>query len=320
MNISILDAYTTNPGDLSWDGIAKFGNLRVYDHHDPDLLVRRAQESEILLINKVRIGTAQYKVLPKLKCICLTATGYDNIDTIEADRRGIYVCNASGYGTYAVAQHVWALILALDNRVAEHNQSIKQGEWSYRPWSYNVLATHTLAGKSIGIIGLGKIGSQVAQIAHAMGMYVLAPLRLNTPQITNQDVSYVPIADLVAQSDVISLHTPLNDSTHQMINDAFLGAMKSSAVLVNTGRGGLIDEQALSKHLIAGSIRGAALDVLSTEPPPADHPLIGLDNCIITPHIAWASVESRQGLIDIVVENVRAFIDGAPVNVVNSPA
>jgi glycerate dehydrogenase len=312
--IVVLDGYTTNPGDLSWTKIKALGPTTVFDHTTEEEIIDRARQAEVLIVNKVPIRKKTLDQLPHLRCICLLATGYNNIDIQAAGERGIVVCNAVGYGSASVAQHVFALLLTLTHRISDHNKSVQEGKWSaHRDFSYWLHTIPELKGSTFGIYGFGKIGQQVATIAQAFGMNILAthkhPERDKRPGVT-----FVPIEELFAQSDVVSLHAPLTKENEGIVNKKLLQKMKSSAILINTGRGGLVHEKDLAEILREKVIFGAALDVLSQEPPPKDHPLFGLDNCIITPHMAWAAKEARERLLDITVENISAYLHGDPRN------
>jgi glycerate dehydrogenase len=312
-----LDSATLNPGDLSWDEIAKLGQFRDYPYTREEEIVERSVEADILLVNKVLIGEEVLQQLPGLKCICVTATGYNNIDLDAASAQGIPVCNAVGYSTDSVAQHVMALILAMFNRVKEHDQSIKSGEWSAQPhFSYTLHTIPELSSKVMGIYGFGKIGQRVGELARAFGMKVLATHK-HPERDAREWVQFVDLPTLFAKSDIVSLHAPLTDENREIVDLKLLKEMSPDAYLVNTGRGGLIKEADLSRALEQKILAGAALDVLSQEPPASDNPLLRAPNCWITPHIAWATAASRQRLMDITCENIRAFLEGNPQNVVN---
>jgi glycerate dehydrogenase len=315
-NIVILDGYTLNPGDLSWNELKNLGTVQIYDRSTPEEIVPRAKDADVLIVNKVVISRAHLEQLPKLSCICVSATGYNNIDLVAAREQSISVANAVGYGTYSVAQQVFALLLELTNHVALHHQSVLNGDWSKQPdFSYWKKPLVELNGKTMGILGFGRIGQKVASIAMAMGMRVLASHR-HPERDALVGVTFVRIEDLFASSDVVSLTVPLNDKTHHIVNANLLARMKPSAFLINTGRGELINEADLYQALKNGQLAGAGLDVLDGEPPRADHPLFELPNCIITPHQAWASREARQRLLEITVSNVASYLRGKPQNVV----
>ncbi|MFK7980186.1 MAG: D-2-hydroxyacid dehydrogenase [Saprospiraceae bacterium] len=315
--IVILDGYTSNPGDLDWKAIAQYGQLSIYDRTAPDLVYERGKNAEVLIVNKQKLDWDTISQLKKLKCICNLATGYNNIDIAAANHFGITVCNAVGYSSPSVAQQVFALLLELVNQVGLHHSSVQQGDWANSiDWCFTKSPLVELAGKTMGIYGYGKIGQQVATIALAFGMKVLAVRRSNKPP-ENPAIQLTTFEQLLKESDVISLHAPLTEENKEIINQSSLSKMKNTAYLINTGRGGLIQEQDLKTALEEGQIAGAGLDVLSAEPPPPNHILLNTPNCIITPHIAWATKESRARLIAIVAENIRCFFEGKPQNKVN---
>lgn len=317
MNIVVLEGYTLNPGDLSWAPLAQLGQLTVYDRTAPDEVLARAKEADLLLLNKAKMDAATLAQLPRLRCIVVLATGYNNIDTAAARALGIDVCNAVGYGSQEVAQHAFALLLALTNQVALHQEAVQRGEWSAQP-DFALLKKPilSLAGLNFGLFGLGRIGRQVAGIAQAFGMGTMA-VRANPERGAPEGVTLVSLETLFLESDVLCLVAPLTPQTHRIVRAETLALMKPTALLLNTGRGELIDESALREALLSGKIAGAALDVLDGEPPRTDHPLFGLPNCIITPHIAWAATASRQRLMDISTQNVKAFLEGKAHHVVN---
>lgn len=316
-NIVVLDGHTLNPGDLSWQELQNLGKVTVYDRSNGDEVVPRSKTAHILVVNKVPITREHIEQLPDLQCICVSATGYNNIDLQATRERGICVSNAVGYGTFSVAQHVFALLLELSNNVALHHQSVLNGDWSNQPdFSYWKKPLIELNGKTMGILGFGRIGQKVASIAMAMGMRVLATHR-HPERDALVGVTFVRIEDLFSSSDVVSLTVPLNDKTNQIVNAKLLERMKPSAFLINTGRGELINEADLLQALQSGKLAGAGLDVLDGEPPRPDNPLFGIPNCIITPHQAWASREARQRLLNITGTNVASFLRGKPQNVVN---
>lgn len=309
-HIVVLDGYTMNPGDLSWEPLQQLGRLTVYDRSAPEEVVSRSREADILLVNKVQLTRTVLEQLPRLSYIAVTATGYNNIDVDTCAGRGIPVSNAVGYGSTSVAQHVFALLLTLTNRVQRHSESVKAGDWSAQPdFCYWLSPVVELTGQTMGIYGLGSIGQQVARIAQAFGMSVLATHR-HPERDAIPGVQFVELSTLFAQSDVISLNVPLSADNAGIVDARLLGIMKPTAYLINTARGGLINEEDLATALRQKTIAGAALDVLATEPPPVDHPFYKLDNCVLTPHQAWASVASRQRLLDITVEHVAAFLAG----------
>lgn len=312
----VLDGLISNPGDLTWENIERLGELRVYPHSSPNQVISRAFDADIIITNKVIISENEILALPNLKCICLLATGYNNVDIYAARKRGIEVCNAVGYGTDSVAQHVMAMILNTTNSIAMHNDSVQQNEWSRKSWSYTLNTLTELTGKKLGIYGFGRIGRRVAQLGKAFKMKIIVNHKY-PERDPMEDVEYTSIENLFGESDFISLHAPLNDDNRGIVNSELLKRMKPSAMLINTGRGGLINEEDLKDALDNYKLKVAALDVLDMEPPPIDHPLVGLKNCILTPHNAWATQEARRRLIDIVGENIEAFILGRPKNVVN---
>jgi len=317
MQITALDAQSLNPGDLSWAPLEKLGQLTVYPYTPADQLRARARSADILLVNKFVLGAEALEQLPQLQCICVMATGYNNIDLRAASERGIPVCNAVGYSTDAVAQHVFALLLALSNRVYEHHISVQAGEWRRsRDFSYTLGIIPELAGKAFGIYGFGRIGQRVAELAQVFGMRVLATHK-HPERDARPGLRFVDLPTLFAQSDVVSLHAPLSEDNREVVNASLLKRMKPTAYLINTGRGGLVDEQALLEALQEGQLAGAGLDVLSLEPPIDGNVLMAAPNCLITPHMAWATQASRQRLLDITVENVRGFLMGEMQNQVN---
>jgi glycerate dehydrogenase len=317
MKIVVLDSYTLNPGDQNWEPLQSLGNFTEYDRTAPAQILERAQEAEIVLVNKVILNRETISQLPKLRYIGVLATGYNNIDIEAAKERGIIVTNVRAYGPTSVAQQSFALLLALVNRAELHSDSVHNGEWTNAPdWCYWKTPLVELAGKTMGLIGFGDIGSQVAQIAQAFGMNVIV-YRKNPSRTQDDSVKLVSLETIFTESDVVSLHCPLTDETKEIINATHLAMMKPTAYLLNTGRGPLINEQELADALKRGVIAGAGLDVLSVEPPKADNPLLSAPNCIITPHIAWATFEARKRLLSMAADNVKAFQNGSPVNVIN---
>lgn len=317
MKIVVLDGFTLNPGDLSWDGLASLGELTVHERTPADVVVERAGDAEIVFTNKTRLPAETIEALPKLRYIGVLATGTNVVDLEAAAARDIPVCNAAGYSSASVAQMVFAYILHFTNRVQDHSDGVHAGKWSKSiDFSYTDFPQVELAGLSIGIVGLGDIGTRVAQIAQAFGMKVIAFTR-NPEKTPPPGVSWVSMDALYAQSDVISLHCPLTSGTEKMINRESLGRMKDGAILINTGRGPLVDEEALAEALNSGKLGGAGIDVLKEEPPRYESPLFGARNCLITPHIAWATRSARQRLMDMTVENLKVFIEGGIRNRVN---
>lgn len=319
MKITVLDGYTLNPGDLSWDELGKLGNLMVYDRTPPELVAERSEGSGILLTNKTVLDTPILRSLPELKYVGVLATGYNVIDTAEARRLGIAVTNIPAYSTPSVAQHTFALILELCLHVQKHSDSVMAGKWSEsKDFTFRDFPLMELSGKTLGIIGFGNIGRKVCNIAMAFGMKVIAssPSRSNAPE--SGDFEWDNPDSLLSRSDIVTIHCPLTPETTGLINMRNLRLMKRSAFLINTSRGPLVVEKDLAEALNEGIIAGAGLDVLAVEPPSADNPLLKAKNCIITPHIAWATFDARKRLMETAVGNVRAFLSGSPVNVVNS--
>jgi glycerate dehydrogenase len=315
MKIVIVEGYPVNPGDLSWQTIAAFGELIVYERTPEHLIVERCKEADIILSNKLIFSRETILKLHNTKLICVLATGYNVVDIIAAKEKNITVCNVPAYGTASVAQHTIALLLELTNQVGIHARSVAEGEWSHAPdWCYTKTPIIELADKAFGIVGFGNIGQQVAGIVKAFGMKVIY---YNPHKKETGLAEYTDMQTLFVQSDFISLHCPLKKDNHQFVNKTFLQLMKPSAFLINTARGQLIHEQDLADALNQQRIAGAALDVLSVEPPNENNPLLSAKNCIITPHTAWISREARQRIIDTTAKNIEAFLKGKPVNVVN---
>lgn len=317
MKIVVLDGFTLNPNDLDWSPLSALGETTIYERTSPSEIVARAVNADVILTNKVPISADILAHLPKLKAIFVMATGYNVVDVVAARKYDIPVCNVAGYGTNSVAQHTFALILALMNRIAEYQTQVQQGEWQKRQdFCFYLHTQYELAGKNLGIIGLGDIGKAVAKIGQAFGMNILAIDRgKKSDDLPN--VRFLDEKTLFAESDIVSLHCPLISENAQFINQVRLSWMKPTALLINTARGGLIHEEDLAQALQNNVISGAALDVLTTEPPSNAHPLLHAPNCLITPHIAWSAQEARQRLLDILVQNVQAFQAGKPQNVVN---
>ncbi|MFC3196417.1 D-2-hydroxyacid dehydrogenase [Parapedobacter deserti] len=319
MNIIVLDGYTLNPGDLSWDTLARYGELTVYDRTPVDQIISRANGAQMVLTNKVPMDAETLKELPDLKYIGVLATGYNIIDTEQAKKQGIVATNVPGYSTASVVQLTFALLLELCHHVQRHSDAVLAGKWSRSPdfcfWDYPLIE---LSGKTLGIIGFGDIGQRVADVATAFGMEVLGHSRTKTDQSHRKNFRWAGLNELLEHSDVVSIHCPLTSETKGLINSDTLSKMKPSAFLLNTARGPLVVEADLAAALNNGEIAGAGLDVLSAEPPTADNPLISAKNCLITPHIAWATAEARSRLLDTAAANVGAYLGGNPVNVVNS--
>lgn len=318
MKITVLDGFTLNPGDLSWEQLENLGELTVYDRTSPEMVVERACGSEIVLTNKVVLDRAILDRLPDLKYIGVLATGYNVVDVEAAREKGIVVTNIPAYSTDSVAQMVFALLLAVTNRVETFTAKNRIGRWSDSvDFCYWDAPLTELAGKYFGIVGLGNIGRKVAVIARAFGMKVLALTSKDKNELPEGVEKAASLQDLLSRSDVVSLHCPLTDATRSLINSSTLKMMKPSAILINTGRGPLIDESDVAEALKEGVIAAAAVDVLTTEPPKVDNPLLSAPNCYITPHVAWASTEARRRLMDIATANVAAFLAGNPRNRVN---
>jgi glycerate dehydrogenase len=316
MKIVLLDAYTANPGDVSWAPLQAIAECAIHDRTPVAETVARCAGAEVIITNKAPVTREIIAALPDLKYIGVTATGYNIVDVAAAKERGIVVTNVPGYSSPAVAQLVFALLLELTNHVGHHAQTVAEGRWQACPdfcyWDYPIIE---LSGRTLGIIGYGDIGASVGRIAVAFGMKVLASKR-DWKVAPPEGVTPASIDEVFAQSDAISLHCPLTDATKHLVNGRTLGLMKESAFIINTGRGPLVDEAALAAALNSGRIAGAGLDVLSVEPPKEGNPLIGAKNCLITPHIGWASREARIRLIAATASNLQAFLDGKPVNVV----
>ena len=318
MKIVILDGYSVNPGDMSWDDLQGLGEVVVYDRTLPEEVAGRAYDSEIVLTNKVVLDKKQLDALPRLKYIGVLATGYNVVDIAETVRRGIVVTNIPAYSTDSVAQMTFAHILHITNRVGDYARHNRVGRWDHNPdFCYWDDPLTELAGKTLGVVGLGSIGMKVAQVARAMGMSVWA--------MTSKPASDLPVGiqkatldNLLTHSDILTLHCPLTEDTREMINKDRLSKMKRGSILINTGRGPLVNEYDVAQALQSGRLGAYGADVLCQEPPSGHSPLLDLPNAFITPHIAWATVEARRRLIEVAVDNVRAFIQGHPVNQVNA--
>ena len=314
----ILDAETTNPGDLSWDWLKEYGELEIYPRTPKELISERCKNADTVITNKTPLEKDDLEKMPNLKFVAVLATGYNVVDTAYLKQRNIPVSNIPSYSTQAVAQLVFAHITEFYNAVSLHSNDVKSGGWSRCPdFCYQLSPLTELCGKTIGIIGFGKIGQAVADIAEAYKMNILAVSGHETEQSGRKNFSWSTLDELARKSDIVTLHCPLTEKTKKIINADFLSKMKPTALLINTERGGAVDEQALADALNSGKIAGAGVDVLSTEPPKADNPLLSAKNCNITPHIAWAAYETRERLMQILKNNVQAFFDGNPINVVN---
>jgi glycerate dehydrogenase len=315
--IVILDGHPLNPGDLDWGPLAALGELSVLARTAPADVVARAGGADVVLTNKVRLGREEIFGLPELRFISVLATGTDIVDLRAATERRVVVSNVPGYSTASVAQLTFALLLELTHQVGRHSEDVRRGGWSRsHDFSYTLAPLRELAGLTLGVVGYGAIGRRVAEIGTAFGMRVIANTRSPRAGAAHP---HVPLDELFQKSDVVTLHCPLTPQTEGMVSEERLASMKADAFLLNTARGPLIDERALETALREGCIAGAALDVLAVEPPEGTHPLAGAPNCVITPHVAWASVAARKRLIQMTVGNVRAFLAGAPVNVCLPP-
>ena len=316
MNIVILDGYTANPGDLTWDGLKELGELEVFDRTAPEQLLKRAKDAEVLLTNKVIIDAKAMAALPQLRYIGVLATGYNVVDIEEAHKRGIAVTNIPAYSTLSVAQMVMAHLLNITNQVALHANAVRKGEWQASPdFSFTKSPLIELDGLTFGIVGLGNIGKQVAKMVQTFGMKVLAVSSKSEEELRLLNIRKATgYEQLFSEADVVSLHCPLTDETLHLVNSERLALMKPSAILINTGRGPLLDEQAVAEALAAGKLYAVGVDVLEKEPPREGSPLISAPRCFITPHIAWASAAARHRLIDIATQNVAAFMQGKSLN------
>ena len=317
MNIVVLDGHTLNPGDLNWDTLKQLGACAIHDRTPANEVVARASDAEIVLTNKTVLNREVILALPRLKYIGVLATGYNVVDIAAAKERGLPVTNVPDYGTLSVAQHTFALLLELTQNVGHHAATVRGGRWTrsadFCYWDFPLIELH---GLTFGIVGFGKIGRAVAKLAEAFGMNVMVHNR-SRPKDLPPNFEFVSLDDLLARSDVVSLHCPLTAENKEFINAMRLAQMKPSAFLLNTSRGPLLDEQAVAEALDSGRIAGAAVDVLSVEPAKAGNPLLTAHNCIVTPHIAWATRAARARLMNVAVANIREFIAGTPRNVVN---
>lgn len=317
MKTVVLDGYTVNPGDLSWDGLKEFGDLAVYDYTKADEIIERTVDADVVLTNKTLITAEIISQLPRLKYIGVLATGYNVVDIKAATDRGIIVTNIPNYSTESVVQMTFALILAITNRVEHYADANRGGKWSAcRDFCYWDTPLRELAGKTIGIVGLGHIGYKVACVAQCLGMDVFAYTSKNSADLP-AGIQKTTLDGLFGISDILTLHCPLTDRTREMINEQTIAKMKKGAILINTGRGPLVNEGDVAKALNNGQLGGYGADVMCQEPPRKDNPLFKAPNAFITPHIAWATDEARSRLLNIAVANVKAFAEGNPVNVVN---
>ncbi len=320
MKIVVLDGYTLNPGDLSWDKIKEFGELKVHDRTDfnPIEVLRTIGNAEIVFTNKTPISKYVLSKAPNLKYIGVLATGYNVVDVDTAKKLDITVTNVPVYSTKAVAQFTMALLLEMCHHVGNHNDAVQKGDWiKSKDFSFWNTPLIELSGKTMGIIGFGRIGQETAKIAQAFGLNILAYNRSKKIELESDTCKYVELDELLKSSDIISLHCPLSESTQGMINKEAISKMKNGVMLINTSRGGLINENDLKEALNSGKVAKAAVDVVSIEPIKADNPLLKAKNCIITPHIAWAPKESRSRLMQTTAENLEAYLNGSPINVVN---
>ena len=309
MKIVILDGYTENPGDLSWEGLENLGALTVYPYTAPNEIISRIGNAEIVLTNKTPLTVETFSACPSIRYVGVLATGFNVVDIEAARKRGIVVANVPTYGTTAVAQYVFALLLEICHHVGHHNEAVQKERWTcgrdFCFWDYPLIE---LTGKTFGIIGYGRIGRATANIARAFGMNVIAY------DAFIKDDNILSLDEVLKHSDIISLHCPLTKESTGIINRKTISQMKNGVILINTSRGPLINEADLREALLSGKVQGAAVDVVSTEPIRSDNPLLGLESCLITPHIAWAPKESRQRLMDVAIDNVKAFLSGNPIN------
>lgn len=319
--IVCLDGYTLNPGDISWEPFEDLGDFTTHDRTPTGQIVARAAGADAVLVNKVPLSAETLEQLPDLKYIGVLATGYNVVDVDAAKQRNIPVTNVPTYGTDTVAQHATALMLELLRGVAKHDKAVHEGQWTNNDdWCFAMQSIVELTGRTLGIVGIGRIGRALAKIGQAMGMKLIAHDKYwpSPAQLGDLVIEQVEIDELFRRSDVISLHCPLTPENEQLVNAGNLKLMKKTAVIINTARGPLIDNQALADALAAGTIAGAGLDVLDEEPPPADNPLLKAPNCIITPHISWYAMEARARLLQTAADNLKAFQDGQAENVVNA--
>ena len=318
MNIVVLDGYTLNPGDLSWDGFKALGNFTCYDRTEGDEIIPRIRDAEIVITNKTPLSAKTLEACPRIRYIGVLATGYNVVDVEAAAGKNIPVTNIPTYGSTAVSQFVFALLLEICHHVQKHSDSVHEGVWSGQKdfcyWNHPLIE---LAGKTMGIIGLGRIGQLTARIAQAFGMQVLAFDEFRNPEMEGPTLKYVELDTLFREADVISLHCPLFDSTRGIINKTSLQKMKEGVIIINTSRGPLVVEEDLAEALKSGRVKAAGVDVVSSEPIGRNNPLLSAPNCFITPHIAWAPLEARSRLMDIAVDNLKAFLSGTVKNRVN---
>lgn len=320
MKMVVLDGYTLNPGDLTWDDLEQFGDLKVYDRTDfnTETIIKTIGDAEVVFTNKVPIGKDVLSQVPNLKYIGVLATGYNIIDIETANKLNIMVTNVPDYGTASVAQFTMGLLLEMCHHIGDHNRAVQKGEWTksldFCFWNTPLIE---LAGKTMGIIGFGRIGQATAKVAQAFGLKILAYNRSKDYSLESDTCKYVELDELFGISDIISLHCPLTETTKGIINQQNISKMKSGVMLINTSRGGLVIEEDLKNALNSGKVAMAAVDVVSTEPMKENNPLFKAKNCIITPHIAWATIESRTRMMGIVCDNLKAYISGKPINVIS---
>ncbi len=318
MKLVILDGYTLNPSDLSWEGFSEFAQIELYDRMEQKDVLQAISDADYILVNKIKIGKKEIDSAKKLKYIGVLATGYDCVDIQYAKECGIVVTNIPAYGTESVAQMCFALILEIYNQVAKHNTAVQDGEWiKSKDFCFYKSPLIELSGKTIGIVGFGRIGKAVAKVANGFSMNVLAYDLYHDENYKMDNFEYTSLENLFQKSDIVSLHCNLTKDNYHFVNESLISTMKKNAVIVNTSRGALIDIDALATAVKNKDIYGAAIDVLEVEPMQKDNPLIGIDNLIITPHISWATFEARKRLMDMAVENLKAFIEGKPKNQIN---
>ncbi len=318
MKIVVLDGYTENPGDLSYDALAALGDLTVYDDTKPEDMISHIGDADIAICNKVYMTREIIEACPNLKFITLFATGYNKIDLDACREHGIVVSNAPKYGTYGVAQHTMGLLLELTQRCGAHDEAVKRGQWAEsESWCFYNYPIIDLYGKTVGVIGMGMIGNAFANMVLPFGAEVLYYNPHRKPELENDHIHYAELSEIYEKCDIISMHCPLFPENTKMINEESIGKMKDGVIFLNTARGGLVDEDAMLKALKSGKVYAAGLDVVATEPMPAGHPFMELDNVILTPHMAWASKGCRQKVMDIVCDNIKAFQKGNPQNVVS---
>ncbi len=317
MNAVILDGYTENPGDLNWDYLKQVFNLTVYDRTPQELVIERSKNADVLILNKVAITSDMLQFLPKLKFVATLATGFNQLDVTALREKNVPVSNIPAYSTNAVAQSVFSFILEFTNRVGHYTNSVKNGEWeNCSDFCYWNTPLNELTDKTLGIIGYGKIGRRVSEIALAFNMNVLV-FTPSGKKEADKKIKFTSLDEVVKNSDFITLHCPLTEATEKMVNADFINKMKNGASVINTSRGAVIDEQAVANALKTGKLSYFGADVLSTEPPKSNNPLLDAENVFLTPHIAWAAYETRLRLLEILNSNIKAFLDGTPINVVN---